>query len=233
LLSHHWNAGQNHDIKIGNRCFENVEQFRYLGMTITDQNLIQEKIKRRLNSGNACYHSVQNLLSSRLLSKNLKFRIYKTVFFSPMVLYGCETRSLTLGGKHRLRVFENWVLRRIFGPKRDEITGGWRKQHNAELHNLYSSPSTIRMSKSKTRLAGHVARMGKRNAYRILVGNPEGIRPLGRSRRRWVDNIKMDLRDIGRGGMDWVDMAYDRDQWNQCEHGNELSVSIKCWEVLE
>jgi hypothetical protein len=95
-------------------------------------------------------------------------------------------------------MFENSVLRRIFGPKRDEGTGGWRKLHNEELHNLYSSPSIIRMMKSrKMRWAGHAARMGeKKNAYRILVGNPEGKRPLWRPRRRWVGNIKMDLREI-------------------------------------
>jgi hypothetical protein len=93
-------------------------------------------------------------------------------------------------------VFENRVLRRMFGPKRDEVTGEWRKLHNEELHNLYPSANVIRMIKlRRMRWAGHVARMGeKRNAYRILVGKPEGRRPLGRSRRRWVDNIKMDLR---------------------------------------
>jgi hypothetical protein len=97
-----------------------------------------------------------------------------------------------------VRVFENRVLR-IFGPKRDEVTGGWRKLHNEELHNLYSSPSIIRMIKSRRmRWSGHVAEMGeKRNAYRILVGNPIGKRPLGRPRRRWVYNIKIDLREIG------------------------------------
>jgi hypothetical protein len=102
--------------------------------------VIQEEIKRRLNSGNACYHSVQNLLSSRLLSKNVKVRIYKTMIL-PVVLYGCETWSVTVREEHILRVFEKRVLRRIFGPKRDRVTGGWRKLHNEELHNLYSSPS--------------------------------------------------------------------------------------------
>jgi hypothetical protein len=97
----------------------------------------------------------------------------------------------------------------------DEVTGGWRKLHNEELHNLYSSPSIIIMIKSRRmRWAVHVVIMGeKKNAYRILVGKPEGKRPLGRSRHRWMDNIKTDLRDIVWGGMDWIDLAQDRDQW--------------------
>jgi hypothetical protein len=130
----------------GVTTFENVAQFRYFGTTVTNQNLIQEEITRRLNSGNACYHSVQNLLSSCLLSKNIKIRIYKSIILL-VVLYGCETWSLTLREEHRLRVFEKRVLRRIFDPKRDEVTGDSRKLHNEELHNLHSSPSIIRMIK--------------------------------------------------------------------------------------
>jgi hypothetical protein len=119
--------------------------------------LIQEEIKRRLNSGNACYHSVQTLPSSRLLSKNLKIRIYKTIIL-PVVLYGCETWSLTLREEHRLRVFENRVLRRICRSKRDEVIREWRKLHNEELHDLYSFPSIFRIIKSRRiRWAGHVA----------------------------------------------------------------------------
>jgi hypothetical protein len=134
-----------------------MSQFKCLGTTVTNQNLIQEEIKRRLTSGNACYHSVQTLLSSRLLSKNLKIRIYKTVIL-PVVLNGCETWSVTLREEHRLRVFENRVLRRIFGSKRDEVTEEWRKLHNEELRDLYSSPSIIRIIKSRRmRWAGHVA----------------------------------------------------------------------------
>jgi hypothetical protein len=122
-----------------------------------------------------------------LLSKNLKIRIYKTIIL-PVVLYGCETWSLILREEHRLRVFENRVLRRIFGPKRDQVTGERRKLHNEELRDLYSSPSMVKIIKGRRmRWAGHVARMGeKRNAYRLLVGKPEGRRPLGRPRRGWV-----------------------------------------------
>jgi hypothetical protein len=107
------------------------------------------------------------------------------------------------------------VLRWIFGPKRDEVTGGWRKLHNEELRDLYSSPSIIRIIKARRmRWAGHVVRMGeKRNAYRLLVGKPEGKRPLGRPRRRLVDNIKMDLLEIGWDGVDWIGLAQDRDKW--------------------
>jgi hypothetical protein len=124
LLSRHQNVGQNRNIRISDRSFENVAQFKYLGMTVKYQYLIQEEIKIRLDSGNACYHSVQKLLSSRLLSKNVKIRIYKTIIV-PVVLYWRGTWSLILREEHRLRVFENRVLRKIFGLKRDKVIGGW------------------------------------------------------------------------------------------------------------
>jgi hypothetical protein len=119
----------------------------YLGTTVTNQNLIKKEIKKRLNSGNVCYHSVQNLLSSRLLSKIVKVRIYKTIIL-PVVLYGCETWTLTVREEHKLCVFENKVLRRIFGPKRDGVKGGWRKLYNEDRRNLYSSTSIIRIINS-------------------------------------------------------------------------------------
>jgi hypothetical protein len=136
-------GGQRQSIKIVNRSFEGVAKFKYLGTTLTDQKCMQEEIKSRLNSGNACYHSVQSLLSSCLLSRNVKAKIYKTIIL-PVVLYGCETWSLSLREEHRLRVLENRVIRRMFGPKRDEVTGDWRKLHSEELHILYSSPNIIR-----------------------------------------------------------------------------------------
>jgi hypothetical protein len=136
-----------------------------------------------------------------LLSRNLRVKIYKTIIL-PVVLYGCETWSLTLREEHRLRLFENRMLRRIFVPKRDEVMGEWRKMHSGEVHNLYSSLDIIRQIKSRRmRWAGHVACMGEgRNVYSILMGKPEGKRPLERPSRRWEDAIKMDLRDW-LGGM--------------------------------
>jgi hypothetical protein len=150
------------------------------------------------------------ILSSHLISKNLKIKIYKTVILS-VVLYGCETWYLSLRKEHRLRVFENRVLRRIFGPKRDE-DGSWRKYHNDELHSLCSSPNIVRAIKSRRmKWAGHVAHMGEgKSVYRVLVGRPEGKRPLGRRRRRWEDNIKMDLREMGIDGANWIQLAQDR-----------------------
>jgi hypothetical protein len=184
IISHNPNSGQNQNIRIANESFENVVKFKYLGMTLTNQNDIRDEIKNRLNSGNACYYSIQNLLSSCFVSKNLKIKIYKTVIL-PVALYGCETWSLTLGEEHGLRVFDNRVLRRIFGTKREE-DGSRRKLQNDELHDLYSSPNIFRVIKSRrTRWAGHVTRMGEgRGAYRVLVGRAEGKRPLGRPRRR-------------------------------------------------
>jgi hypothetical protein len=145
-----------------------------------------------------------------LLSKNIKIEIYKTIIML-VVLYGCETWSLIVKEEHRLGVLENGVLRRIFGPKKDEVTGEWRKLHNEELHDLYLSSSIIRIIKARRmKWAGHVSRMGeRRNAYRLLVGKPERRR----SKRRWLDNIRMDLVEVGWGDVDWIGLAQDWDRW--------------------
>jgi hypothetical protein len=151
-----------------------MAKFKCLGTTLADQNCMHKEIKSRLNSVNACYHLFQSLLSSCLLSRYVKVKIYKTTIL-PVVLYGCKTWSLTLRDENRLRVFENRLLRRIFGTKRDEVMGQPTKLHNGQLHNLYTSPDIIRETKSRRmRWVGHVARMGEeKKVYKVLVGKPK------------------------------------------------------------
>jgi hypothetical protein len=162
------------------------------------------------------------------------FTIYRT-FILPVVLCGCETWPLSFREERKLKVFENRVLRRIFGPQKDEVTGEWRKLHNEELNELYFSPNMARVIKSiRIKLAGHVARMEK-SVYRILVGNSDGNRQYEKPRCRWEDNIKMDLQEMGCVGMDWTDLAQDRYGWRVIVNAvmNCLSGSIKCGESLD
>jgi hypothetical protein len=202
VISQNQNAGHNPNIKTDNKSFERVEEFKYLGATLTNQNSIHEEIKSRLQSGNACYQLVQNLLSSRSLSKNTKIRIYRTIIL-PVVLYGCENWSVTLREEQILRVFENRVLRTIFGPKRDEVTQNWRRLHNEELDDLYSSPNIIQVIKSRRmRWAGHVASMGEKRVHTGFW---------------WGDLREGDhLGDPGLGGriiLKWILKKWDGEAW--------------------
>jgi len=203
-----------------------VERFRYLEATLTYQSSVHEEVKSRFKSGNACYHSVQNPLSYSLLSKNVKIKIYWTVIL-PFVLYGCATWSVSLREEHGLREFENRVLRRIFGPMRDEVTGKWRKLHSKELYDLYSWPLNIRVIKSrKLWWAGHVARMWeRRGAYSVLVGRPEG--------KNHLEDLDIDgriiLKCMFRSGMGWHALVRSDSGQGQvagaCESRNGFWVS--------
>jgi len=124
-------------------------------------------------------------------------------------------------------VFENRVLRRVFGSKRNEVTGEWRKLHNEELRDLYSLSNIVRVVKSRRmRWAGHVARMGEgRGVHRVLVGKPEGKRPMGRPRRRWEYNNMMDLREVGGSG-DWMELAQDRDRWRALANNTVMNLQV-------
>ena len=194
---------------------------RYLGTTLINQTSILEEIKSIVKSGNATHHLLQNLFSSSSLLKNIQIKTYRNIHW-PVVMYGCETWLLTLREKCRLRVCENRVSR-IFGPKRDKVTGKWRKLHNEELNDLYYSPNIVLGIKSRIiRWAGYVACGGeRRGVYRVLVGKPERKRP----RHRWEANMKMDLQEVGCGGMDWFELAQDRDKWQELVSA-EMNLSV-------
>jgi hypothetical protein len=189
--------------KNANRFFENEAKVIYLETTLTLQNCMYKENKSRLNSRNACYRPVHGLLSFLLLSEDVKVKICKTIIL-PVILYGCETWSLTLREEHRQRALEKRVLRRIFKPKGDEVMGDWRYFNSEELHKLYSSSDIIRQMKSRgMRWAG----MWRAWERKEKLGNFEGKRPLERPRRRWEDGIRMDLRKIGLGvwsGVIWI-----------------------------
>jgi len=152
-------------------------------------------------------------LCSSLLSKNKKIKIYRTIIL-PVVLYGCKTWSHTLTEECRLRVFKNRVLRRIFGPKRVEVTGEWKRLYNEQLNDLYASKKYYSGDQSMQNEMGGACNVWVRGeGHKVLVGKPEGIRTLVRCRNRWQVNIKMYIQDVRWEGMDWTDLARNRDRW--------------------
>jgi len=191
-VSRDQNSGRSHSTKIDNSFLERVEQFKYLGITPTNQNSTHEEIKSRVKSWNAFYYSMKNHSSSTLLSTNINIKIYRTIIL-PVVLNWYETWLLTMREKRRLRVFDSRVLRRIFGPKRDEVTGEWSKLHNEELNELYSSPNIIRVTTSRrTRWEGHVALLGRGEAYTECWGEGGNLRERVHLEDRGVDgSIKL------------------------------------------
>jgi hypothetical protein len=212
VMSRNQNAVQNYNIKIDNKCFEKMEQFKHLRTTLINPNSIQEEIKSRLKSGNACYDLVQDLLSSSMLSKNTKIKIYRTIILL-VVLYGCETWFLTLREEHRLRVFKHRVQRKILGCNMDELTREWRRLHNEELYDLYTSYYSGDQIKTNEMDGACGTPEEQERCIQGFGGETCGKRPLGRHRHRWEDNLEIDLQEVELRGMGWIDLAQDRDRW--------------------
>ena len=202
---------------LGGDLIEVVQNFKYLGSTVTSSDSIDEEVRLRIAAGSRCTWSLKKLLKSRMLSKRTKLQIY-VVIIRPIVLYGCETWRLTKELERQLDVFERSVWRRIYGPIRDPDTGEFRWRSNEELLEATHLPPLSCVQKSiRLRWAGHVARMEEtRTPRRVMLGTPEGRRPLGRPRKRWVDNIEEDLTALGvRHTWRWMNIAQDRPQWKQ------------------
>ena len=203
------------NIGCGDMVLEAVESFKYLGSTVTSQNRVEEEVRIRVASGARSSWALAKTLKSSILSRKTKVQIYTTII-RPIVTYGTETLRLTKELERRLEVFENGILRQICGPVFDPEMGTWRRRHNVELRNLTGLPPITSIIRSqRLRWAGHLARMPEdRTAKRVIGGRPEGTRPLGRPRMRWLDNVRSDVRQLGlEDAGDWWEMAQDRVGW--------------------
>ncbi|KAL4096954.1 hypothetical protein QTP88_021820 [Uroleucon formosanum] len=206
------NYRQGEIMEVDNHSFKRVSHFNYLGSILTNDNNIKVEIDTRLKKGNNCYYGLGKILSAKAVSKNLKVQIYTTLI-RPVVLYGSETWPLRKAEQMMLEVFERKILRRIFGPCKDDQTGEWRKRHDQELQNLFQRPDiTKEISVRRLRWAGHAWRKQGSIIRTVIENNPAGKRPSGRPRLRWEDCV---IKDVGRIGanLQWREEAEDRNRW--------------------
>ena len=192
-----------------------VNNFKYLGSTLTSDSDVSEEVKIRIGAASRASWAINTLLKSNVLSRSTKIQAYVTII-RPIVTYGCETWRLTKDLERRLTVFENGILRRIYGPVRDDQTGEWRRRHNVEIRELSGLPPiTSYIRAQRLRWAGHIARMEEDNLLKQIVkGMPAGRRPVGRPRMRWSDNVRGDLMLLEQERPDeWWEVAQDRGQW--------------------
>jgi hypothetical protein len=199
------------DLVLGETTYKGVEKFKYLGCTVTDTNTREEEINIRTQNALRCAAALHKALVSKLLSRNTKIRIYKTVI-RPILMYGCEIWALTLKEENRLLVTERRILRKILGPAKKE-DGGWRMRKNREIEEMVNEPNIIGETKAaRLRWLGHITRMGEDRAVkRAYVGRPNGRRPVGRPRYRWRDEVEKDLRELR--APDWLETAQERERW--------------------
>ena len=210
-------GGVTGNINISGMTLEGTTEFKYLGSTVTSNNMVEEEVKLRIAAGSRCAWAMKSILSSSMISRTTKLQTY-TVVIRPIVIYGAETWALTKKLQQRLLAFENSILRKIYSPVFDEDEQVWRRRHNQELRDLSGLPFITNIIRSmRVRWAGHVARMGEDRTVKLVAqGIPAGRRPRGRPRRRWRDNVKADLAALGVEDPDsWWAMAEDRNTWKR------------------
>ncbi|KAI5633037.1 hypothetical protein NE865_14255 [Phthorimaea operculella] len=199
------------DVSVNGVTYKGVSKFKYLGCTVTDTNQRQEEIDIRIQNALRCSAALHKILTSKLISRRTKIRVYKTVI-RPILMYGCEAWTLTLKEENKLLVAERKIFRKILGPTQRE-DGTWRSRKNLEMEQLISEPNIIGEIKSaRLRWLGHVERMGEdRAAKRAYLGQPHGQRPVGRPRYRWIDEVQKDLGALQMA--DWRQAAQNREEW--------------------
>jgi hypothetical protein len=208
-----------HVLEVDHFKFKRVNSFKYLGSIVTEKNDITKEVAARIQAGNRTYYGLEKLLSSKSLSRKLKGRLYTSLIRS-VILYGSETWALRKSDENQFLILERKILRKIFGPIKDNITGEWRRRKNIELQEIFNEKNIVEtIKKKRLRWAGHAMRSQNSLLRMVLEQNPVGKRPLERPKLRWEDLVKRDIEDLG-GGANWKDLAMDRDAWRiGCETG--------------